>query len=203
MLVSASSKCPQGVYCNIKGKGKWVRTLAGVVVKRCTYIRPVLLACFLFMAFGLSACGPAIIQVPTAPGPEAVAIVGYKVVQTASTQVGKPYRLGGDTPREGFDCSGLIYWAYEQNGVRVPRVTTSQAQAGVSVKSSKLLPGDILVFRSKDSSSGLHTAIYAGQGKFIHSPNSRSKVRIEQLAVPHWKKTLVDARRIVAPVAVK
>lgn len=197
MLVTASSKQPYGRYYSFHGKVK-----GACAENKCNaYFRLVLLACFLFMAFSLSACGPAVIKTPTAQGPETLAIVGFKVVQTASTQVGKPYRLGGETPREGFDCSGLIYWAYEQNGVRVPRVTSSQAQAGVSVKRTKFLPGDILVFRSKDSSSGLHTAIYAGQGKFIHSPNSRAKVRIERLETPHWKKTLVDVRRIVAPVA--
>ncbi len=195
MLVSASSK-PFG--CN-----KVHRKAEDISPKRWLCPRTALMACLFLVLFSLSACGPAVIKTPTAKGPESVPIVGFKVVQTASTQVGKPYRLGGESPREGFDCSGLIYWAYEQNGVRVPRVTTKQAKAGVSVLRIKLLPGDILVFRSRDSSSGLHTALYIGQGKFIHSPNSRSKVRIEKLETPYWKKTLMDARRIVAPVATR
>ena len=74
------------------------------------------------------------------------------IVRTASSQEGKQYRMGGASPSRGFDCSGLIWWAYRQNGLKVPRVTVDQARAGYAVPKSSPRPGDIMVFRT---SSGL------------------------------------------------
>lgn len=153
---------------------------------------------------GLTGCGPKRItgMAPARQGYSAVRTqVGAKVVRTAATQIGKPYRSGGTSPQKGFDCSGLIYWAYQQHGIKVPRVTTSQARAGQPVSRAGLQPGDIVVFRSASSPNGLHTGLYAGEGKFIHSPNSRSKVRMDSLNATHWKKNYLTGRRIVAPFA--
>lgn len=123
--------------------------------------------------------------------------LGMNVVRTASTQLGKPYRLGGDSPRKGFDCSGLIYWSFGQNGVKVPRITTSQAKAGTKVSVNRLQPGDILVFRTQNAPNGLHTGIYVGDGRFIHSPNSRSRVRVDDLSSSsYWRKHLLMGRRV-------
>lgn len=60
-------------------------------------------------------------------------VKAQKVVHTAYSQMGKKYRLGGASPQKGFDCSGLIWWAYRQNGLNVPRITVDQARAGQSV----------------------------------------------------------------------
>lgn len=123
--------------------------------------------------------------------------LGMSVVRTASTQLGKPYRLGGDSPHSGFDCSGLIYWSFRQNGISVPRVTSSQARAGSKVAINSLQPGDIVVFRTQNAPNGLHTGIYVGSGRFIHSPNSRSKVRVDDLSTStYWRKRLVMGRRL-------
>lgn len=123
--------------------------------------------------------------------------LGIDVVRTASTQLGKPYRLGGASPRGGFDCSGLIYWSFKQNGVTVPRITSSQAKMGTKVAINRLQPGDIVVFRTTNAPNGLHTGIYVGSGRFIHSPNSRSKVRVDDLSSSsYWRKHLVMGRRL-------
>ena len=97
------------------------------------------------------------------------------IVRTASSQEGKQYRMGGASPSRGFDCSGLIWWAYRQNGLKVPRVTVDQARAGYAVPKSSPRPGDIMVFRTSSGPRGLHTGIYAGNNTFIHSP-SRGKI---------------------------
>ena len=123
--------------------------------------------------------------------------MGVNVVRTATTQLGKPYRLGGASPRSGFDCSGLIYWSFGQNGITVPRVTSSQAKVGTKVAINRLQPGDIVVFRTKNAPNGLHTGIYVGSGRFIHSPNSRSRVRVDDLSPSsYWRKRLVMGRRL-------
>ncbi len=122
---------------------------------------------------------------------------GTEIVATARTQLGKYYRSGGESPKTGFDCSGLIQWAYKVNGVKVPRVTTAQAKTGKRVKKSQARPGDILVFRSSRARTGLHTGIYVGNNKFIHSPRTGAKVRIEEIN-KYWKPRLRSVRRVVS-----
>lgn len=121
---------------------------------------------------------------------------GSAVARSALSQVGKPYRYGGSTPR-GFDCSGLIWWAYRQNGLSVPRVTRDQATAGSAVKANALRPGDILVFKSRSSGTGLHTALYTGGGTFVHSPSSGNRVRTDKLSDAYWSKRLIRMRRVL------
>ena len=103
------------------------------------------------------------------------------IVRTASSQEGKQYRMGGASPSRGFDCSGLIWWAYRQNGLKVPRVTVDQARAGYAVPKSSPRPGDIMVFRTSSGPRGLHTGIYAGNNTFIHSPSRGKTVRRENM----------------------
>ena len=118
------------------------------------------------------------------------------IVRTASSQEGKQYRMGGASPSRGFDCSGLIWWAYRQNGLKVPRVTVDQARAGYAVPKSSPRPGDIMVFRTSSGPRGLHTGIYAGNNTFIHSPSRGKTVRRENMQ-PYWGNRLIAVRRIV------
>lgn len=110
----------------------------------------------------------------------------HKVVRTAYTQVGKKYRSGGASPQKGFDCSGLVWWSYDQNGIKVPRRSIEQAKTGKKISKKSAQPGDIVIFRINQSPSGLHTGIYAGDGKFIHSPSSGKQVCLESLRAPSW-----------------
>lgn len=117
----------------------------------------------------------------------------HPVVRTAQTQLGTFYRFGGSSPSKGFDCSGLIWWAFRQNGITVPRVTTDQARSGRKV--SQPQPGDILVFRTGRGNSGLHTALYAGNRTFVHSPSSGKRVCTDSLADTYWGPRLIMIRR--------
>ena len=125
--------------------------------------------------------------------------ISNQVVRTAATQIGQRYRLGGESPRTGFDCSGLIYWAYKQHGIKIPRVTTSQAKVGQKIGRNNLRAGDIVVFRTRNSPNGLHTGLYAGNNKFIHSPNARSRVKLEPLDGSWWGERFMYGRRVVVP----
>lgn len=118
------------------------------------------------------------------------------VVKTACTQLGKNYSLGGCSPQKGFDCSGLVWWAYKQHGVKLPRITTEQLKAGKAVSKKQIRAGDIVIFRTNQSPRGLHTGLYAGEGYFIHSPGRGKKVQIERLAKSWWRDRLIAARRI-------
>jgi cell wall-associated NlpC family hydrolase len=100
---------------------------------------------------------------------------GEEVVRHAMTQLGVPYVWGGTTPGVGFDCSGLVQWAYRQIGVELPRTTQQQILVGVAVSVEELRPGDLVFTRSDRGSYTLdygHVAIYAGGGQEIVAPRS-------------------------------
>jgi cell wall-associated NlpC family hydrolase len=124
----------------------------------------------------------------------ALAAAGGDVVSIARSQAGVPYRYGGVSPKTGFDCSGLILWAYRQRGVAVPRLAKAQAAFGTPVDIRSLHPGDIVAFRIK---GGYHTGIYSGNGNFIHSPSTGSRVREESLHTAYWRSSFIGARRVL------
>jgi uncharacterized protein (DUF1499 family) len=99
-----------------------------------------------------------------------------------------PYRYGGSTPR-GFDCSGLVYYAYRRLGIRVPRSTTAQYRHARPVTLNNLQPGDLVFFR-RAHHSVTHVGIYAGNARFIHAPSNGRVVSYDSLYDPYWKKRL-------------
>jgi cell wall-associated NlpC family hydrolase len=94
-------------------------------------------------------------------------------VQAALTQVGTPYVWGGAGPG-GFDCSGLVMWAFNQAGINLPHSSQAQANGGQPVALSDLQPGDVLTFYSDAS----HSGIYVGDGMMIHSSTYGQPVRV-------------------------
>lgn len=123
--------------------------------------------------------------------------LGEDVADSARKHLGVRYRRGGASPKAGFDCSGFVYWVFSRHGVSVPRDTVRQSSAGREVSRSGLLPGDILIFRIPNTPNGRHSAIYIGQGKFIHSPSAGSRVRIERLSDNYWNRHYYTARRVL------
>lgn len=119
---------------------------------------------------------------------------GQKLVKKAQSAIGTPYVYGGSKPG-GFDCSGLVKWAYNSVGVDLPRTAREQSVVGEKVHNVEdMRAGDIVAFRHPKR--GYHTGIYLGDGKFIHSPRKRTHVRINSLSDPYFSKTLLGARRI-------
>ncbi|MGO9384024.1 MAG: peptidoglycan hydrolase RipC [Mycobacterium sp.] len=95
------------------------------------------------------------------------------VVQAALTQVGSAYVWGGAAPG-GFDCSGLVMWAFQQAGIQLPHSSQALAQGGQPVALSDLQPGDVLTFYSDAS----HAGLYIGDGMMIHSSTYGVPVRV-------------------------
>ncbi len=111
---------------------------------------------------------------------------GSEVVRHAMTQLGVPYVWGGTTPGVGFDCSGLVQWAYGQIGVELPRTTQQQILVGGSVPVEEMQPGDLVFTRSDRGSYVLdygHVAIYAGGGKEIVAPQTGDVISIRPVRV--------------------
>lgn len=122
------------------------------------------------------------------------------VAETALEAMGSPYRWGGSS-ENGYDCSGLIQWAYGEHGVLLPRTSRGQARMGLQIEREVevLRPGDILGFAS-DGGGVSHVGMYLGSGDFIHS--SSTGVRISSLTAADpdsrwWQQRWVAARRIL------
>jgi cell wall-associated NlpC family hydrolase len=111
------------------------------------------------------------------------------VVGIAMKYLGTPYVWGGGSPG-GFDCSGLIMYAYGQMGVSLPHYTGAQWNMGVAVSRGDLQPGDLVFF------NGLgHAGIYIGGNQMIHAPHTGDVVKITSLT-GWYDQTYVGARRI-------
>jgi cell wall-associated NlpC family hydrolase len=98
-------------------------------------------------------------------------------VAMARAQIGKRYRLGGQTPKKGFDCSGLVTYVMSALNVTLPRTAKEQATQGLALTkdTSVLLPGDLLTF-GKNKKGVSHVGIYVGEGKYIHASSVAGKV---------------------------
>jgi peptidoglycan DL-endopeptidase CwlO len=109
------------------------------------------------------------------------------VVQAALTQIGSPYVWGGAAPG-GFDCSGLVMWAFQQAGIALPHSSQALAHGGQPVAISDLQPGDVLTFYSDAS----HAGIYVGDGMMVHSSTYGQPVRVVPM---ESSGPIYDARR--------
>jgi cell wall-associated NlpC family hydrolase len=125
------------------------------------------------------------------------------VVAAATEAMGRPYRLGGTGENGGgFDCSGLIQYAYGQYGVALPRTSSEQASEGrkVAKKVDRLAPGDLLTFSNRGGRV-THVGMYLGEGRFIHSASRGvlvSELSDEDPYGRWWYRRWVGARRILA-----
>lgn len=117
-----------------------------------------------------------------------------KLVQIASSMLGKPYKYGGISPGTGFDCSGLVYYSHKQLGKSLPRTSSLQYRASHPVSRKNLKRGDLLFFRIYRRKIS-HVGIYLGDNRFIHAPSSGKQVSIAELDSPYWSKRFVRGGR--------
>jgi cell wall-associated NlpC family hydrolase len=117
------------------------------------------------------------------------------MVEVATSMIGRPYRFGGAAP-SGFDCSGLVVYAANAAGIRVPRTAREQLRAGNPVARADLQAGDLVFMRLAHKE--LHVGIAIGGERFVHAPSVRGHVRIDSLAAPAYARGYLKARRIIA-----
>lgn len=118
----------------------------------------------------------------------------HPAVAVATRMLGKPYRYGGDSPQRGFDCSGLVHYAFSQAGIQTPRTTQTLYATTFTVAPSALQEGDLLFFRIEGKVS--HVGLFVGGKKFVHAPSSGKKVSYGTLDNPYWRDRLVKAGRL-------
>jgi cell wall-associated NlpC family hydrolase len=152
-----------------------------------------------------------------------VASLGYPVAPTgtmtmaegalriAMSTIGTPYVWGGESYEEGgFDCSGLVLWAYTHMGATLPRTAAEQWAATTRLAPADVRPGDLIFFfntvtvanaeQSRIGSTGqqviTHVGIYAGNGQMLHAPREYDRVRLTPLDTPYWRAHLIGYGRV-------
>jgi murein DD-endopeptidase len=118
--------------------------------------------------------------------------LGSQIASAALNQLGRPYQYGGNGP-DTFDCSGLVRFAHGSMGVLTPRTTAEQWRASRPVEPQDLSPGDLLFFTIGAKVS--HVGIYAGDGRFVHAPQTGRPVETRALADPFYKARLAKIGR--------
>ncbi len=118
---------------------------------------------------------------------------GREAASIALEQVGVPYRYGGASPK-GFDCSGLVQYAYSRAGITVPRTTSQLWSAAKPVAQQDLTAGDLLFFSIEGKMS--HVGMYLGERRFVHAPQSGRTVSVASLDAPFYRSALIRAGRL-------
>jgi cell wall-associated NlpC family hydrolase len=149
------------------------------------------------IAFGCAGVGPqegAASPMPTRPAPIPAApkpTIGERAAAIAISAVGVPYRWGGISPVGGFDCSGLVDWAYGRLGIALPHSSYALYDQGRRVARSRMRAGDLLFFSGRG-----HVGIYIGRGRMVHAPHSGTRVQVVRLGHSSYGARLLGVRRV-------
>jgi len=124
----------------------------------------------------------------------------FKVINTAKSYYGTPYKFGGTT-RAGMDCSALLFHSFYSVGINLPRMSADQAKQGVKVNTRDLKPGDVLFFatsrrKKRVTHAGIVTEVNKGDIRFIHASTSLG-VSEDYLSNRYWNKAFLFARRLL------
>ena len=110
--------------------------------------------------------------------------------------LGIGYRLGGNTPASGFDCSGLVRYVFQTAvGLDLPRRAEEISRVGAKIDRNELKPGDLVFYKTLRKTFS-HVGIYLGNNRFIHSPSSGGSVRVDDMTQSYWSARFNGARRI-------
>lgn len=116
------------------------------------------------------------------------------LAQAAQALLGRPYTPGGESPRRGFDCSGLTSYVYGKHGLDLPRSSREQFREGRPVPRENLQAGDLVFFGKKGVN---HVGIYLEDGRFVHAATASGEVKVGSLEDPVWSGSYAGARRII------
>lgn len=121
--------------------------------------------------------------------------VGSAIAEVAMGMVGTRYRYGGADPEEGFDCSGLVFYAYTQAGYEVPRTSQELFRATRKIALDDAGAGDLMFFQDEAKLS--HVGIYVGDRLFVHAPATGANVTVASLDSPYYQQHLVAVGRLL------
>lgn len=114
-------------------------------------------------------------------------------VSEVESKLGDPYQWGGTGPN-AFDCSGLMQWAYGQVGIKLPRTSQEQRNAGRAVDLTQAQPGDLLTYsypgESGNPTPGNHVGMYLSPGRMIDAPYTGADVRVDPIDTAHLDRVV-------------
>lgn len=118
----------------------------------------------------------------------------------AVSLVGSPYRLGGNSPQTGLDCSGFVGHVFKQTtGIQLPRDSRMISETAQPLDRAELQPGDLVFFNTLDRAYS-HVGIYLGEDRFVHASSSRTGgVMVSRLGDRYWRQRFDGARRVISP----
>ncbi len=137
---------------------------------------------------------------------ERAAGLATQLAAAALQLLGVPYKRGGQSATQGFDCSGFTRHVFQAAlGLVLPRRSHEQAQASSlrTVERAELEPGDLVFFNTLRAAFS-HVGIYIGNGQFVHAPQTGAKVRVDNMGSAYWSQRFDGARRarqLPAPAA--
>ena len=117
------------------------------------------------------------------------------LLSMARQYVGVPYVWAGRSP-SGFDCSGFIYYVFDQLGYGLPRMADGQYEVGIPVPRQALRPGDLVFFETYEPGPS-HVGIYIGNDQFIHASSGAGHVTVTPLNKTYYRDRYLGARRIL------
>ena len=119
------------------------------------------------------------------------------VIDRAHELLGTPYKWGGTSAEQGFDCSSfLVYLFKTEANLLIPRTTAAMHRSTAeTVKRSALKPGAAVFFKGNGRGQVSHVGLYIGKGQFIHSPRTGKSIRIDSLSNSYWNKNYTTAKR--------
>ena len=119
------------------------------------------------------------------------------VIDRAHELLGTPYKWGGTSADQGFDCSSfLVYLFKTQANIQLPRTTVAMHRSTApTIKRNALKPGDAVFFKGNGRGQVSHVGLYIGEGKFIHSPRTGKSIRIDSLSNNYWNRNYTTAKR--------
>ncbi len=119
------------------------------------------------------------------------------VVDRAHELLGTPYKFGGTSVQQGFDCSSfLVYLFKTEANIHIPRTTAAMHRStAATIPRNALKPGDAVFFKANGRGQVSHVGLYIGEGKFIHSPRTGKTIRIDSLSNNYWNKNYTTAKR--------
>lgn len=123
------------------------------------------------------------------------AITKKALVNDTTKYLGVPYKWGGTTP-SGFDCSGFVYYMFNQHGVNMARNTSSGLyQTGTAIDRAHLQPGDLVFFAVNTTGTISHVGFYMGNNQFVSATNSKG-IAVYSVNDSYWGKYYVGAKRV-------
>jgi cell wall-associated NlpC family hydrolase len=108
------------------------------------------------------------------------------------------YQYGGNSPENGFDCSGFVRYVFQKSlGWPLPRTSEEMSHMGVALSANQLRPGDLVFFNTQQQPFS-HVGIYVGEDRFVHAPKTGKAIALVNMRENYWQSRYDGARRIAA-----